>query len=213
MPSRGPEQVMFPHNTGPAEEAALELPSGGEPGQLLGRNTRGELCWVNPPQPEPSNGHATPAEPLVGPSGLLKANVIPPLDESHLPDLSRRYQNRDERDIPGGYAGLNEDGKLSPYAMPELARGLQGDRGPQGMPGAQGPQGPQGHPGPVGPQGPRGEQGVAGIPGPQGPRGSTPDLADYVKRPGRKPILALQSETLARDLAYLLAELGMIELR
>lgn len=156
-----------------------------------------------------------PVEPVVGvplKNGLLPAEVIPPLNQSHLPDLSRDYQAVGEKDTPGGYAGLDKSGKLSPYAIPAIVRGLQGERGPQGPQGQTGAAGERGPAGPVGAPGPKGQQGERGAKGQQGPRGSAPDLSGYVKRLSSPPTLSLGSETLARDVAYLLAELGLIRL-
>lgn len=145
-------------------------------------------------------------------NGLLDPIVVPPLTKSHLPNLSDELQSRDEKDWPGGYAGLDENGKLSPYVLPSLAKGMQGERGPQGMSGLEGAQGPKGGDGSVGPQGPKGGQGDPGAQGPPGPRGLSPDLTDVLRIPATPPTLHLNSETLARDLAYRLAELGLIRL-
>ncbi len=180
----------------------VRLPEGGKPGQLLGYNHRRELIWVDPPT----------VDPLEGSGGLIPKSKIPPLDESHLPNLDGTYQTVDERDTPGGYPSLDANGKISPYAMPSLARGLQGERGPQGPNGQKGDRGERGATGGAGLQGARGPQGEAGPPGAQGPRGTAPDLSEYVKRPAAIPILSLSSDTLARDLAYFLAEQGLIRL-
>jgi hypothetical protein len=145
--------------------------------------------------------------------GLLPAEMIPPLNRSHLPDLSGEYQAAEAKDTPGGYAGLDANGKLSPYAIPAIVRGMQGERGPQGPAGPQGGNGERGPAGTVGSAGPRGMQGERGAQGPQGPRGSSPDLSEYVKRLSSPPTLSLGSETLARDVAYLLAELGLVRLQ
>jgi hypothetical protein len=145
-------------------------------------------------------------------NGLLDPSVIPPLTAGHLPDLSGSLQHRDEKDQPEGYAGLDKNGKVSPYVLPELAKGMQGDRGPQGVSGERGNPGPAGAEGRVGPQGPPGRQGDPGATGPQGPRGLTPDIGDVLRIPADPPTLHLNSETLARDLAYRLAELGLIKL-
>ncbi len=186
----GPGQRMYPHNQD--EVAVLERDVDLEP-----------------------VGDPFPAEPIVGvplKNGLLPAEVIPPLERSHLPDLSREYQAVDEKDTPNGYAGLDANGKLSPYAIPAVVRGMRGERGPQGPQGQPGGAGERGAVGPVGSQGPKGQPGERGAQGPQGPRGSSPDLSDYVRRLASPPTLSLGSETLARDLAYLLAELGLIRL-
>lgn len=145
-------------------------------------------------------------------NGLLDPIVVPPLSKSHLPDLSDDLQARSEKDAPGGYAGLDANGKLSPYVLPTLAKGMQGERGPAGGKGDQGDRGPQGRDGGVGPPGPAGRQGDSGAPGPAGPRGLAPDLSDVQRIPADPPTLYLNSETLARDLAYRLAELGQIRL-
>ncbi len=209
--SRGPEQVMWPHNQeagDPAEIVMLHrpvmiaLPEGGKPGQLLGYNERRELVWVDPPT----------VDPLEGSSGLIGKEKIPPLDHSHLPDLSGHYQSVDERDAPGGYAGLDANGKLSPYALPSIARGMQGERGTQGVRGEKGEKGERGEKGNTGLQGPAGREGPEGRAGVAGPRAAAPDLSAYVRRLSSPPTLSLSSETLARDLAYLLAELELIRL-
>lgn len=145
-------------------------------------------------------------------NGLLDPAVVPPLTKSHLPDLSDDLQARSEKGAPSGYAGLDANGKLSPYVLPVLAQGLTGERGPAGPKGEQGDQGPQGREGTVGPQGPPGRAGEPGAQGPPGPRGLTPDLSDVLRIPSDPPTLHLKSETLARDLAYRLAELGLIRL-
>lgn len=145
-------------------------------------------------------------------NGLLDPNVIPPLNESQVPDLSGTLQSRDEKDKPLGYVGLDKNGKVSPYVLPSLARGLQGERGLTGSDGRQGDPGPQGRDGGVGPQGPPGRPGETGAHGPQGPRGLMPDLADVLRIPAEPPTLFLNSETLARDVAYFLAERGLIKL-
>jgi hypothetical protein len=145
-------------------------------------------------------------------SGLISSSRIPPLGESHLPDLSGKYQNLEAKDVPGGYVGLDKNGKISPYAIPELTRGLQGDRGIPGPRGEKGERGERGAQGDVGLQGPRGLHGDPGPAGPPGARGSSPDLSHFVRRPEASPLLSLQSPTLARDLAYLLAELGLVRL-
>lgn len=177
------------------------LPDGGKPGQVLTLDKRGELYWADPSIPADER-----------PSGLIDPSTIPPLGASHIPNLSGTYQVVDDKDVPGGYAGLDSNGKLSAYAIPVLARGLQGDRGPVGPPGPQGSQGNQGRPGDTGLQGPRGFEGGVGPAGPAGARGAAPDMDNYVKAPASTPLLSLQSETLARDVAYFLAELGLVRL-
>ncbi len=189
---RGPGQRMYPHNT--AEAAAVMDPDADY---------------------YPSEESDLPLEPVVGvplKNGLLPAEVIPPLNRSHLPDLSGEYQDVTEKDVPGGYAGLDANGKVSPYVIPAIVRGVQGERGPQGPQGMRGPAGERGPEGVAGPPGPRGQQGERGPQGAQGPRGTSPDLSEYVKRLPQPPLLSLGSETLARDLAYLLAELGLVRL-
>lgn len=145
-------------------------------------------------------------------NGLLDASVIPPLGKHHLPDLSDDLQHRAEKDQPAGYAGLDANGKISPYVLPVLAQGLKGDRGDQGGKGDQGDRGPQGRDGGPGPQGPPGREGAEGKQGPPGPRGLTPDLDGVMRLPSEPPTLFLNSDTLARDLAYFLAERGAIRL-
>ncbi len=211
---RGPLQVMWPHMLADEENGqTVTLPAGGEPGMVLSLNSRGELAWAFPLAPPPAAPEqARTAISGLSESGLLDPSVIPPLDDSHIPNLSGRYQSVDAKNAPAGYAGLDENGKLSPYQLPVLARGLKGDRGPQGERGPKGDAGelgPRGEPGPQGPKGTAGERGAAG---PQGPRGVAPDLSEYMKLPAAPPQLILDSETLARDVAYLLAELGLIRL-
>lgn len=214
----GPDRKMWPHNQTDEAEAegqqkvTVDMPSativvetfpkGGNPGQVLTLNDQGERVWADPPN----------AEAIRTKSGLIDKAVIPPLDEGHLPNLSGTYQIVSERDKPGGYAGLDANGKITPYALPVLAKGLQGDQGPQGPQGLPGERGERGPIGPIGEQGPKGEPGAAGPAGPQGPRGTTPDLSAYVQRHPNPPTLALNSDTLARDIAYFLAELGLVNL-
>lgn len=145
-------------------------------------------------------------------NGLLDASVVPPLGKHQLPDLTDELQSRDEKDQAGGYAGLDDNGKISPYVLPGLAKGLTGERGPVGGKGDQGERGEQGRDGGPGPQGPAGRQGETGVQGPAGPRGLTPDLTDVLRIPATPPTLYLNSDTLARDLAYFLAERGLINL-
>lgn len=145
-------------------------------------------------------------------NGLLDPSVIPPLNESQVPDLSQTLQHRGEKGQPGGYAGLDENGKISPYVLPTLAQGLKGDKGIKGDKGDRGDPGPAGGSGGVGDPGPPGRQGEKGDPGAPGPRGLTPSLTDVLRVPADPPTLFLNSETLARDLAYRLAELGLIKL-
>lgn len=199
---------LYPHQTdnGPDAPAAVhihhqDLPDGGKPGQVLMLDKRGELYWADLPEAAQER-----------PSGLVDPSTIPPLGQSHIPDLSGTYQVVDDKDKPHGYAGLDSNGKLSPYAVPVLARGMQGERGPAGPPGSQGSQGNQGRPGDTGMQGPRGLEGGVGPAGPAGARGAAPDMDKYVKTPASTPLLSLQSETLARDVAYFLAELGLVRL-
>jgi len=208
---RGPEQKLYPHNTGGNGDSeptvtyvyTNDLPPGGEPGQILAMGPQGKLIWVWMPQPDHN---------VTDSSGLIDKRTIPPLDESHLPDLSTTYQTVDEKDVPNGYVGLDENGKVSPYVIPVLARGLTGPQGPQGPGGPPGQQGNPGKQGETGPRGPRGLQGEQGVQGPPGARGSAPDMSLYLKVPSKVPTLALQSDTLARDIAYYLAELGALNL-
>lgn len=188
---RGPGQRMYPHNVEPT--AVMDPDADYYPSEEL----------------------AFPLEPAVGvplKNGLLPAEVIPPLTRSHLPDLSGEYQAVTEKDLPDGYAGLDKNGKVSPYVIPAIVRGAQGERGPQGPQGLRGDGGERGPQGVAGLAGPRGQQGERGSQGAQGPRGASPDLSEYVKRLPQAPLLSLGSETLARDVAYLLAELGLVRL-
>lgn len=185
-------------------------------------HNQGDMVALREPDPVeglPEPAGLPPAAPVVDLSdvprlknGLLDISVIPPITRSHVPDLGDELQSRDEKDQPGGYAGLDRNGKISPYVLPQLARGLQGDQGKQGGKGDQGEQGPQGREGGVGPQGPAGRPGEKGDPGPQGPRGLAPDLTGVLRLSADPPTLFLNSETLARDLAYFLAERGDIKL-
>jgi Collagen triple helix repeat (20 copies) len=198
---KGPGKKMWPNNIDEAIEE-LEL--------LLGRNPEvehllAEIKKILVKLKDSASGVQTE-------NGLLPAEVIPPLNRGHLPDLSDNYQSLAEKDKPSGYAGLDKNGKLSPYAIPSLTRGLKGDKGPMGPQGLQGVAGERGAAGGVGPQGPKGGQGEPGVKGPQGPRGATPDMSGYVKKPSSLPMLSLDNETLAHDLAYLLAELGLVKL-
>lgn len=202
----GPERKMWPHNQ--EDEAAPQtvyvspLPPGGEPGQVLAINERKEYVWID--LPEVVTGYDQ--------SGLIDASSIPPLDDSHLPDLSDKYQHVEGRDVPGGYPTLDKNGKLSPYVIPTLVKGLQGAEGKSGSRGEKGEKGERGEKGEVGLQGPAGRPGEQGPAGNQGPRGPVPDMKGFVKRDGNPPTLSLGAETLAQDVAYLLAELGLVRL-
>lgn len=196
--SLGPEAPQWPHNQEDGEapvEVFSPLPSTAGIEAMV----QGALARHDATVPKLTNG-------------LLDPNVIPPLSAGHLPDLGGELQSRDEKNQPHGYAGLDENGKVSPYALPGLARGLQGERGSQGVSGERGNPGPAGGEGKVGPQGPPGRQGDPGTAGPQGPRGLSPDLAGVLRVPADPPTLHLNSATLAQDLAYRLAELGLINL-
>lgn len=205
----GPERKLWPHNQ--EDEAAPSvtnitvspLPPGGEPGQVLAINERREYVWIDLPE-QTVTGYSE--------SGLISASAIPPLDNSHLPDLSGHYQVVEERDVPGGYPTLDKNGKLSPYVIPTLVKGLQGAEGKPGSRGEKGEKGERGEKGEVGPQGPPGRPGEPGPNGQQGPRGPVPDLSNVVKVPANSPVLSLGNETLAQDIAYLLAELGLVRL-
>ena len=212
----GPERRMWPHNQAsnqasePAQpepqfgtvllQAEPILPEGGKPGQLLGIAADGSYEWVDPP------------EGLSLRNGLLDHAIIPPLSSDKLPDLSDRYQHVSGRNTPGGYAGLDANGKLSPYTIPELVRGLKGDKGEGGLKGDRGPAGDRGLKGDTGLQGPPGREGPAGRQGQQGERGRAPDMSGFVTKPATRPRLSMGSETLAQDLAYRLAELGLVDL-
>lgn len=202
----GPERKMWPHNS--EDEATPEtifvsvLPPGGEPGQVLAINERREYVWIDPPE----------AVTRYSESGVISSSEIPPLDESHLPDLSGKYQSVEHRNTPGGYPTLDKNGKLSPYVIPTLVKGLQGERGTTGSRGEKGEKGERGEKGDVGFQGANGRPGEQGPQGVQGARGVPPDMKDFVKRPSSVPTLSLGAETLAQDLAYLIAELGLVRL-
>ncbi len=224
----GPERRMWPHNrdvprhgepghvcegadcgaplgepqgaTGPVGIRYDPLPEGGKPGQLLGIAPGGSYEWVDPP------------EPLALRNGLLDHALIPPIPGDRLPDLSDRYQHVSGRNTPGGYAALDANGKLSPYTIPELVRGLNGRQGEPGGKGDRGPAGERGPKGDTGLQGPPGREGPAGRQGSPGERGRAPDMSGFVMRPATNPSLSLASDTLAQDLAYRLAELGLVDL-
>lgn len=198
--TRGHEAVGWPHNQAEIETEMVELPRGGKPGQILGINAAGKVCWVNPPKVE--------TIPMAQP----EERVLKVVESAPEPDLSGLIA-RDEINTPNGVAGLNAEGKLSAYVIPTIAKGERGPAGPQGLRGPNGEKGERGPAGPVGPHGPKGEQGTPGTPGPQGPRGTAPDLSEYVKKPGSKPTFVLSADTLLRDIAYLLAELGIVELK
>lgn len=197
MTGRGPEEyVGWPHNTAEAPPVPNGLPAGGRAGQILGVNSRGELAWVDPPKPV---------------EAILETQEAPERVVEVAADLGS-YQHRGERDQPGGYAGLRENGKLNPSVLPTLAKGEKGDQG-VGVPGPQGPPGPA-VPGPMGPPGKSvvGPSGPAGVPGPQGLRGPAADLTGYLKRPANPVPLRIGSNSLAQDVAYVLAELGFVTL-
>lgn len=195
---RGPEAPQWPHNQEDDVDVLFDEHEAARP----------EILKDGPdPIPMPDLSDVPRLK-----NGLIDISVVPPLTRSHVPDLSDELQGRDEKDRPLGYAGLDKNGKLSPYTLPELAQGLQGERGRQGERGGAGDPGPAGREGGVGPQGPPGRSGETGSAGPQGPRGLMPDLTDVLRIPGDPPTLHLNSETLSRDLAYRLAELGLIKL-
>jgi Collagen triple helix repeat (20 copies) len=194
--AQGSGKAMWPHNSDPQNNRIVEL-----------EREIQELRDVISAMPKQSAPAKLPLK-----SGLLDPEVIPPLNQSHLPDMSNNYQSVSEKGVPGGYPALDKNGKLSPYVIPSLVRGLQGERGSQGLQGLKGAAGDRGPAGSVGQQGPRGIQGEAGSPGPQGPRGASHDMSQYVKRPTSKPHLSLGSETLVQDLAFVLAELGLVQL-
>lgn len=193
---RGPEQKMWPNFEPIDVDAVRDIPDGGEPGQYLTRNQHGELVWANLPEPKVVE---TPHMDIPPPVAYAEVDLAP-------------YQHRSERNKPGGYVGLDATGKIPTFSLPQLARGLQGDRGPAGAKGEKGDQGPQGIQGSVGLQGPPGRHGEQGPAGPQGARGPDPDLKNYVRIPDTLPVLHLNSPTLARDVAYLLAEYGLVKL-
>jgi len=204
---------LYPHQAASEEEITAALPPGAKPGQVLTWTAKG-AAWADPPKSVEATleiAHDNAA--TLSESGLLDPSVIPPLHGGHLPDLSGDYQSVTEKDQPGGYAGLSPSGKISPYVIPELVRGLQGERGPMGSQGPKGDKGEAGPAGVAGPPGPKGQQGDPGSPGQQGPRGASSDLSNVVQKPTTPPTLSLQSETLARDVAYLLAELGLVNLK
>ncbi len=196
MSTRGPEYVGYPHQATPGP-VPTDLPKGGKPGQILGLNIRGEMAWVEPPTaPEVVEEFA--------PAAVETVREV-------AADLGS-YQHRDEKDVPGGYAGLRDNGKLNPSVLPLMAKGERGDRGPQGEKGLTGGNGPAGVMGPKGPRGEPGEQGPPGPEGPQGMRGPAVDLSGYLKRQTHPTPVRLDSQTLARDLAYILHEHGLIDL-
>ena len=196
---------QFPHNQAPASGSAL--PVGGKPGQVLGLNSRGEMAWVDPPKTECSCSTEKSA------SGLLDQAVIPQLSSGHMPDLSDRYIAHDHKDKPGGVPSLSGNGKISPSVLPAMAQGPKGEKGDAGEPGPRGGLGERGPIGPRGERGEKGEQGAQGPPGPQGVRGPQADLSGVMRKPADPPLLILGSDTLARDVAYVLAEHGLAKLQ
>ena len=85
-------------------------------------------------------------------------------------DRVNKAEQIGNKNSPGGYAGLENDGKLSTTLVPTVVgpAGPQGEAGPEGPQGSVGPEGPQGSVGPAGPEGPAGPQGSVGPEGPQG---------------------------------------------
>ncbi len=195
---------QFPHNTAPT--TGCKCLEGGRPGQVLSVNTRGEKAWIDLPQAvEATLGTAVD-------SGLIDQGRIPQLSGGHIPDLRDKYLTHDLKDVPGGVAGLSGNGKISPSALPVLPTPAKGDKGDRGEPGAAG----VGERGPIGPRGEKGERGDQGVPGPegqQGIRGPQADLTGLLKKPADPPVLMLSSDTLARDVAYVLAEHGLAKLQ
>ena len=198
------QTAQYPHNTAPTTSSGCKCLEGGKPGQILSLNSRGEKAWIDPPQ--------AAAPEVVAESGLIDAGRIPQLSGGHIPDLSDRYVSHEHRDVPGGFAGLSGNGKISPSVLPVLPVPQKGDKGETG------PQGPvgQGLRGEKGDRGERGEKGAPGETGPegkQGIRGPQPDLSAYLKRDPNPPTVILNSETVARDVAYILADYGLVKLQ
>lgn len=195
MTGRGPEYVGYPHNL-EAPPVPNGLPSGGRAGQILGVNARGDLAWVDPPRPV---------------EAVLEAHTAPVEVREVAADLGS-YQHREERDRPGGYAGLRENGKINPSVLPQATKGERGEAGPIGPQGIQGRDGGPGPQGGRGEKGERGDQGPQGPTGPQGTRGPAADLSGVLKKSSHPTRVNLNSESLAHDLAYILDELGIISL-
>ena len=86
-------------------------------------------------------------------------------------DRVNKAEQIGNKNSPGGYAGLENDGKLSTTLVPTVVgpAGPQGEAGPEGPQGSVGPEGPSG---PAGPQGEAGPEGPQGSVGPEGPQGS-----------------------------------------
>lgn len=196
MSTRGPEATGWPHNQVPPP-VPTGLPEGGKAGQTLGVTPDGQYVWVDPPKPV---------------EAVLEATEAPQVEVREVAADLGSYQHRDERDAPGGYAGLRENGKLNPSVLPAMAKGEKGDRGPAGERGGLGGVGGIGPAGGRGEKGERGDPGPPGPSGPQGMRGPTADLTGYLKRPGSPTKVNLSSQSLAMDLAYILAEQGLISL-
>ena len=199
MANRGVDVKGWPHIEADTDAPGIDLPPGGEPGQLLSLNRRGEYCWVNPPEP--------PA-PLAAATTVVHHGLSGVEWEQRL----RPVQTRNERNQPGGYVGLDEHGKISSLQLPALPAGTPGPQGKPGLRGDKGEQGPQGQKGDLGPPGSAGAQGERGGVGPPGPRGPAVDTSAFLTRRSEPPALRLNSGDLATDVAYLLAEYGLARL-
>ena len=198
MTTRNPEMRGWPH-TEETETPTLGLPEGGEPGQVLSLNRRGEYCWVNPPEP-PASPPATNVVQRVGPTELEWSQRLGAL------------QAKAERGKPLGYAALDKSGWVPVEQLPPPPAPKEGPRGEKGDTGERGGQGPQGQKGDIGARGPAGTQGELGKPGPPGPKGPAVDTRMLLALRSEPPTLSLSSASLAVDVAYLLAEYGLARL-
>ncbi|MBU2973755.1 collagen-like protein, partial [Zobellia sp. B3R18] len=133
----------------------IELPSGGNNGQVLSTDGTGTYSWINPDTgPQGPQGEVGPQ----GPQGDTGATG------------AQGPQGEVGPQGPQGDTGATgATGPQGPQGDTG-ATGATGPQGPQGDTGATGAQGPQGE---VGPQGPQGDTGATGATGPQGPQGDT----------------------------------------
>ncbi|WP_282113704.1 hypothetical protein [Maribacter stanieri] len=135
------------------DQNEIELPTGGNDGQVLSTDGSGTYTWV-----DADTGPQGP----VGPAGA---------DGNDGATGATGPQG-----IPGNDGATGAQGPAGPVG-PAGADGNDGATGPagadgnDGATGAQGPQGPQGPAGPVGPAGADGNDGATGATGAQGPAG------------------------------------------
>ncbi|WP_289061950.1 hypothetical protein [uncultured Zobellia sp.] len=151
----------------------IELPSGGNNGQVLSTDGTGTYSWIDPdtgpqgevgpqgPQGDTGATGATGPQGEVGPQG--------PQGDTGATGATGPQGPQGDTGATGAQGPQGEVGPQGPQGDTG-ATGATGPQGPQGDTGATGAQGPQGE---VGPQGPQGDTGATGAQGPQGDTGAT----------------------------------------